>query len=149
MNKDFDIEIVLSKPVMAHLATECAEGPRSSPLWFLYEDKKIWLFGTDKDSFVKRLQNDPRCALSIVEFNLELGILLHVGIRGRATLQKVAPERLQRFVGKYLGPAPQTWNHWFVENIVHPLNVMIEVDPKTVVAKDVSFFKTGPDLASL
>jgi hypothetical protein len=95
------------------------------------------------------LQNDPRCALSIVDFNLDLGILLHVGIRGKATLQQVNPERLKRFVGKYLGSATENWNNWFVKNIVDPLNVMIEIDPKTVVAKDVSFFKSGPDLASL
>lgn len=31
---------------------------------------------------------------------------------------------------------------------VDPLNVMIQIKPKTIVAKDISFFRTGPDLAS-
>jgi len=56
---------------MAHLATSCAKGPRDSPLWFLYEDQRIWLFGTDEDSFINRLHDEPRCALSVVEFNLD------------------------------------------------------------------------------
>ncbi len=148
MRRDFNIQNVLSKPLMLYLATVCEEGPRSSPLWFLYEDEKIWLFGTDKDSFIKRLRNDPRCALSVVDFNLKSGILLHVGIRGMATLQQVNPERLRRFVGKYLGYDTDSWNKWFIKNVVDPVDMMVEVKPKTIVAKDVSSFKTGPDLAT-
>ena len=147
MQEDFDIQQVLDKPLIAHLATICGEGPRSSPLWFLYEDQKIWLFGTEKDSFIKRLQNDPRAALSVVDFDLDSGILLHVGIRGMVYLHKVSPERLRSFVGKYLGYETEAWNKWFIKNIVAPLTVMVEVKPNTIVAKDVSFFKTGPDLA--
>lgn len=145
---DFDVEKVLNKPLMAHLATNCKEGPRSSPLWFLYEEKKLWLFGTEQDSFINRLHNDPNCALSIVDFDLAKGILLHVGVRGKATQQKINSEKLHRFVGKYLGYDTDQWNKWFVDNIVKPLNVMVEIECESIVAKDVSFFKTGPHLAS-
>lgn len=44
--------------------------------------------------------------------------------------------RLKRFVGRYLGHDADTWNKWFVSNIVEPLNKMVEVDLETVVAKD-------------
>ena len=146
MQQDFDINIVLKKPLIASLASSSKDGPRSSPLWFLFENDKIWLFGTDKDSFVKRLMIEPSCALSIVDFNLDKGIMQHVGIRGLAKINDVDQAKLNNFVGKYLGDNPQNWNHWFTNNIVNHINIMIEVTPESIVAKDVSFFKTGPDL---
>ena len=87
------------------------------------------------------------CAVGIVEYDLEKGILKHVGIRGTAFLASCDKDRLMRFVAKYLGEEKQDWNPWFIENIVDPLDVMIKVVPQSIVAKNVSFFKTGPDLA--
>jgi general stress protein 26 len=141
MNQDFDEQLVLTQPLMLHLATVCEEGPRSSPLWFLYEDKKLWLFGMREDSFVKRLQQDSRVALSVVDFDLQSGLLRHVGIRGLATITDVDTDILKRFVGKYLGHDTTTWDAWFIENIISPLDAMIEVQALTLVAKDASFFK--------
>ena len=148
VQNDFDIDLVLSQPLMAFIATICEEGPRSSPVWFLFEDEVVWLFGTESDSFVQRLRADPRCALSVVDFDLEAGLLLHTGIRGTCTLGEVRVDRLKRFVGKYLGSDEAVWNAWFVQRIVEPLEVMICLTPETIVAKDVSYFKTGPDFAS-
>ena len=37
-------------------------------------------------------------------------------------------KRLECFVGKYLGDDKASWNVWFVQNIVDPLDVMIEVE---------------------
>ncbi len=79
---------------------------------------------------------------------LQKGVLLHVGIRGVATSQSVDQDRLERFVGKYLGANTKSWNDWFVQNIVAPLDVMVVIETQSIVAKDVSFFKTGPNLAS-
>jgi hypothetical protein len=146
--KDFEIDEVLRKPLMAHLATVEKEAPRDSPVWFLWEDPCLWIFGTSKDSFVKRLNGAPKCAVGIVEYDLENGILKHVGIRGRASLSSCDKDRLMRFVAKYLGEDKLNWNPWFIANIVDPLDVMIKIVPESIVAKDVSFFKTGPDLAS-
>lgn len=148
MQTEFDPEIVLNQPLMIHLASSCQEGPRSSPLWFLYEEDRIWLFGLKEDSFVKRLRDEPRCALSVVDFGLDEGKLLHVGVRGKAVIDQVCSKRLERFVGKYLGSDKASWNAWFVKHIVDPIDVMIGVEIDSVVAKNVSFFKTGPDLAT-
>ena len=144
---DFKIEDVLCKPLMIHLSSIVKGEPRSSPLWFLYEDQKIWLFGTKKDSFIKRLKKYPKCALSITDFSLERGVLKHVGIRGESSVLDLDSDRLERFVSKYLGNDPKNWNKWFVDHVVNPLDQMVVVILKTTVAKDVSFFKTGPDLA--
>ncbi len=83
-NCEFDPMPILEKPLMLHLATNSEHGPRSSPLWFLYEEEKIWLFGISTDSFVQRLKQYSGCAFTIVDFDLDAGILLHVGVRGKA-----------------------------------------------------------------
>ncbi|MBM3197576.1 MAG: pyridoxamine 5'-phosphate oxidase [Chlamydiae bacterium] len=146
--KDFEIEDVISKPLMAHLSTVEDGAPRDSPVWFLWEDSCLWIFGSSKDSFVNRLQAEPKCAAGIVEYDLEKGILKHVGIRGTASVASCDKNRLMRFLAKYLGADEEKHNPWFIENVVDPLDAMIRIDPESVVAKNVSYFKTGPNLAS-
>lgn len=146
--KDFEIETVLNKPLMAHLATVDKDESRDSPVWFIWEESFLWVFGTTEDSFIKRLQKQPQCAVGVVDFDLQNGILKHVGIRGTAQVGKVDDERLERFVFKYLGENSDDWNKWFIANIVDPLNRMVQIAPKSIVVKDTSFFKTGPHLAS-
>lgn len=145
--KDFEFDFVLQKPLMAHLSTVEADEPRDSPVWFIWEDDSLWIFGTSEDSFVRRLKEEPRCALGIVDFDLDKGVLRHVGIRGISEIGSMDNDRLHRFVAKYLGDVKTKWNEWFVQNIVDPLDIMVKITPKSMVAKDVSFFKTGPDLA--
>jgi nitroimidazol reductase NimA-like FMN-containing flavoprotein (pyridoxamine 5'-phosphate oxidase superfamily) len=147
VQKDFDIETVLNKPLMAHLSTVEKGEPRDSPVWFIWEDSNLWIFGTNEDSFIKRLEAEPRCASGIVDFDLQSGTLKHVGIRGIAQIESINQERLRRFVSKYLGANAEQWNKWFVTHIVDPLNVMVKITPKSIVAKNLSFFRTGPNLA--
>ncbi len=144
VRRDFDIGLVLEKPLMAHLSTIEQGNPRDSPVWFIWEESHIWIFGTDQDSFIKRLNKNPHCAVGIVDFHLQEGILRHVGIRGEASINEIDRERLHRFLSKYLGTNSNEWNNWFMKNIVKTLNTMVQVIPKSIVAKDVSFFKTGP-----
>ncbi|GAB4229226.1 MAG: hypothetical protein Tsb0021_06940 [Chlamydiales bacterium] len=63
--KDFEFDVVLQKPLMAHLSTVEVDEPRDSPVWFILEEDCVWIFGTSKDSFVRRLEEEPRCATSI------------------------------------------------------------------------------------
>lgn len=142
--KDFEIEEILCKPLMAHLSTVDNGEPRESPVWFIWEDGYFCLFGQDKDSFVKRLQRESRCAIGVVDFDLQKGMLKHVGVRGSAQIANVDPKVLTRFLAKYLGSDKTKWNKWFMSNVVDLLNTMVCISPITIVAKDVSFFKTNP-----
>ena len=47
MDYDFSPELVLSKPLMAHLASASSQGARHSPLWFLWEASSMWLVAGD------------------------------------------------------------------------------------------------------
>lgn len=133
---------------MAHLATGSPDGPRDSPVWFLWEEGVIWLIANSEDSFPVRLRAEPRCAIGIVEFDTARGILRHVGIRGYADIVPMDKERLCRLLERYLGPSRSEWNEWFRTQIVEPLDVMICVTPQSTIARDMSYFKTGPDFAT-
>ena len=135
---------------MATVATIAEDGaPRNAPMWFIWEDEAIWLLGSKTTSSVKRLQGDPRCAIEIVHFDKDAGILLHLGLRGQASIEQMSPDRFRRLLKKYLGDA-ENWNPWFIENIASiddPDERLIRLVPDHVYTNNVSYFRTGPDLA--
>ena len=151
MGEPFDPEILLRRPLMASLATSCPEGPRNAPVWFVWEDGALWMPGSTGGSSVRRIEADPRCAVEIVEFDAAAGVLLHLGLRGRASVEPMDPARFRRLLARYLGPDEAAWNSWFIEEIARiddPAGRLIRLAPEGVFTDDVSFFRTGPALAS-
>lgn len=143
MSNDFDVEEFLQRPLFAHLATASGDGPRESPVWFLWEAGELWLMGSDRDSFPKRIRAEPRCAVGIVEFHLAKGELRHVGIRGVGTVEALDRERLHRLLCRYLGEDEATWNQHFREAVIQRLNLMVRIVPTSVVARDQSYFSNS------
>lgn len=150
MPREFDPQAVLGRPLMANLATVAADGaPRNEPVWFIWEDEALWMLGSADGRSVKRIEREPRCAVEIVHFDNEAGILLHLGLRGAATIEPMVPDRFKRLLYKYLGPEAD-WNRWFIDNVAeidHPEGRMIRLAPASMFTNNVSFFRTGPDLA--
>jgi hypothetical protein len=142
MDADFDVDAFLQKPLFAHLATASGDGPRESPVWFLWETGALWLIGTTRDSFPKRLRVEPRCAVGIVEFDLPNGLLRHVGIRGTAAIEPLDHSRLHRLLQRYLGEDQATWNQSFRTQVIDRLNLMVRINPVSVVARDQSYFSS-------
>ena len=150
MGHAFDPQVLLQLPLMANLATICAEGPRNSPVWFLWEDGAIWMLGDKGGSSVKRLNADPRCAVELVHFNRKEGHLLHLGMRGSATITPMDPRLFERLLDKYLGADRSQWNAWFIEEVARvndPSGRLIWLDPETFYTNNVSYFLSGPALA--
>ncbi|SIS59495.1 Pyridoxamine 5'-phosphate oxidase [Roseivivax lentus] len=150
MARSFDPDALLSQPLMANLATMSPEGPRNAPVWFLWEDGALWMPGARSGSSVHRLAQDPRCAVEIVHFDNAAGLLLHLGLRGRAAIRPMDAGRFRRLLAKYLGPEERDWNAWFIENIARiddPEGRLIRLEPETVFTNNVSHFRTGPALA--
>ncbi|MEP1200679.1 MAG: pyridoxamine 5'-phosphate oxidase, partial [Tateyamaria sp.] len=97
----------------------------------------------------KRIQSDPRCAIEIVNFDNVAGVLLHLGLRGSATIEPMSASRFRRLLKKYLGDE-KNWNTWFIANIARiddPEGRLIRMEPREVFTNNVSYFRTGPDLA--
>ena len=138
------IDEVLARPLMAHLATSSPDGPRDSPVWFLWEGGAVWLIGNHRDSFPRRIERDGRCAIGVVDFDLVGGVLLHVGMRGRAEVVPLDPARLYRLLSRYLGPDASQWNADFKRRVIDHLDLMVRFVPSSVVARDQSYFAARP-----
>lgn len=147
----FEPEAVLAKPLVAILATLSPEGPRNAPVWFHWEDEALWMLSDEGSSSARRIAVDPRCAVEIVDHDNAAGVLRHLGMRGRAEVVPSDPERFRRLLTRYLGPEPDAWNGWFVREVARigdPAGRMIRLRPDSVFTNDVSFFRTGPALAT-
>jgi hypothetical protein len=142
--KSVELDEFLARPLFAHLATASDEGPRDSPVWFLWEDEAIWIIASRRsDTFPARLEREPRCAIGIVDFDGEEGLVQHVGMRGRATLEPFDPNRARRLLARYLGDKSESWDRRFRETLVDPDNLFVRVVPETVVARDISYGRDG------
>jgi hypothetical protein len=138
------MKAVLSRPLFAFLATTSEEGPRSSPVWFLWEDAAIWIIANQgTDTFPSRIEQDPRCAVAIVDFDGGTGIVHHVGMRGAAAIQPFDVKRAKRLLRRYLGENEAGWDRRrFIEPLSDQDNVMIRFEPETVVVRDQSYKRT-------
>lgn len=138
--KSVELDELLARPLFAHLATASGDGPRESPVWFLWEDDAIWIIASRRtDTFPARLVDEPRCAVGIVDFDRDRGLVHHVGMRGRATIEKFDPERARRLLARYLGSSAETWDSRFLDTLTDYDNVLVRVVPDTVVARDQSY----------
>jgi Pyridoxamine 5'-phosphate oxidase len=135
-----ELDEFLARPLFAHLATSSDEGPRESPVWFLWEDGAIWIIGSRRsDTFPARLERDPRCAIGIVDFELERGLVHHVGMRGRAAIEPFDPDRARRLLARYVGGESDNWDRRFRDALADPDNLLVRFVPETVVARDQSY----------
>lgn len=134
---------ILSRPLFAHLATSSESGARESPVWFLWEDGAVWVIGNDKtDSFPRRVERDPRCAIGVVDFDPLTGLVRHVGFRGKAYLQPHDKERMRRLLSRYMGEL-EHWDERFVEILDDADYIFIRFDPETAVVRDQSYKVDG------
>src|SRR4051794_21523807 len=109
-----DLKSFMEKPLFAHLATSCPDGPRDSPVWCIWRNDSLWICADIKsDSFLKRLMNDGRCALNIVDFDKETRRIHHVGFRGIAQVVAFDKDIAISIFTKYLGSDQNNWPQWF------------------------------------
>lgn len=134
-----DLDAFLARPLFAHLATSSPDGPRDSPVWFLWEDRAIWIISNASDSFWKRVDADPRCAIGIVDFDKSSGLVQHVGMRGRAYVQDWEPQRASRLLTRYLGSDKACWDPRFKVTLDEQSNRWVRFVPETVVVRDQSY----------
>ena len=139
---DFDIEDLLNRPLIAHLATFGDAGPCETPVWFLWDGGAVWIIANSKSSFVKRLVRDERASIGIVEFDLKRGFLRHLGMRGAARVLPIDVDHRTRIVARYLG-SEETWDSWFKTNVVEHQDVLVKFVPDLVIARDQSYFRSG------
>ncbi len=144
-----EVDEFLARRLFAHLATASDDGPRDSPVWFLWEGGFIWVLGNvDEDTFPRRIARDPRCAVGIVDFRPETGFLQHVGFRGTAEIVPFERERAFRLIRRYAGENVRLENLWFAGDLIHAepattKTIFVRFRPETVVVRDLSYSLDG------
>ena len=114
-------------------------------MWFLWEDEALWIIGDKQaDTFPKRIQAEPRCAVGIVDFDVLSGRVEHVGMRGRAEVIPFEVDRARRLLHRYLGAHEETWDIRFRGALESPDTLLIRFVPESVVVRDVSFQPSLP-----
>jgi hypothetical protein len=138
--RSVDLDEFLSRPLFAHLATSSDDGPRESPVWFLWEEGALWILGSRRsDSFPARIEHEPRCAVGIIDFDRATGLVQHVGFRGRASIEKLNQQRGKRLLARYLGPDEARWDPRFRESLGDPDTIFVRFEPETAINRDVSY----------
>ena len=136
----------LARPLFCFLAQTTADGhPRVSPLWYLWEDERLWIIAdTVEKSYTTRVEQRPETAVAVVDFDVRTGRVEHVGMRGTAELTPLEADRTYRLLRRYLGEDTEEWDPGFVD-LDDDRWAFIEFRPETVVARDQSF---APSLES-
>lgn len=140
----FDLEEFLSHLLFAHLAPASEHGPRESPVWFAWEEGALWIVGDSEDTFPKRVEKAPKCAIGIFDFDPATGLVQHAGFRGRSLVGPVDRNRVRRLFSRYLGGEEAGWDEMFLQALDDPGLVFISFEPETVVVRDQSYAVTMP-----
>lgn len=133
------LEEILSRPLFAHLSTVEKNEPRDSPVWFLWENERIWILGSyQTNSFTRRIEKESNCAVGIVDFNRETGLVHHVGLRGKAELQSHQEDKVKRLFTKYMGHEKH-WDPRFKAVLGDSDWLLVCFTPNSVVVRDQSY----------
>ncbi len=142
-----DIGTFLARPLFCFLATESPDGPRVSPLWYLWEEGAVWIVvNPERKSYPGRIERESRTALAVVDFDVCRGLVQHVGMRGHANVGAFGPSRAKRLFQRYLGPE-ERWDGRFHAVFERSDRYrFVRFEPETVVARDQSYAPAGPGL---
>jgi hypothetical protein len=136
---EVEVDTFLARPLFCFFAQRSGHGPRLSPLWFLWEEETIWNVARLSDrSYPERVNEYPRSAVAVVDFDPATGRVEHVGMRGRATIEPYDSGRADRLFEKYLGGQKTDWPEMFVDFDTDEYR-FIKFEPETVVARDQSY----------
>jgi len=128
-----EVDRFLAEPHLARVACLDDKGwPYSIPCWYQWDGKSLWLVARAKSKWVKFLQNEPRCAVTIDESSFaesnagatvqrnfaaqcEAVIVEEPNVGGRWV--EVARTMALRYYGEngpgYLEPT-MTWKRWLI-----------------------------------
>lgn len=114
--------------VSAHLATTADDRPHVAPVWFLYDDEKLYVFtGGQK---LSNIRQNPRVAVSIEED------VWHAVIQGTASVIDDDDRRAavgQRLFEKYTGDHPPAA---YTDNDGTPHGTLIEIQIGNATLRD-------------
>jgi hypothetical protein len=85
-----ELDAFLAEQRTCRVATNSAEGPHATPLWFCWYDGAIWLYSITRSQRWADLQKDPRIGI-VVDAGIEYFDLHGVEIIGTAEVVSEVP----------------------------------------------------------
>jgi hypothetical protein len=148
--RSFDFAEFMGRRLFAHLATSTKCGPRDTPVWFLWDEGYVWIISVNSDdTFPEKIRQCPVCALGIIDFRPDTGLVQHVGIRGEGLLLPFCKGRVQRLLSKYLGPDISAWDERFQRAFRASQGILVRITPLSAVQRDQSFSVRPAEKADL
>lgn len=137
MRQDFDPTELLSKPLVAHVATT---RPRVRPVWFLHEDDCLWWLTGPWSTLADELATDPAVSLAVDTCDLATGRVRQVVVDGTAELLGPDVDRARRKLSHYLGGDETAWDPRFRRTLAGTDGArFVRLAPDRVTARDLSF----------
>jgi len=97
----------LARPLTAIVSTICKDGsPRGTPVWFLFEDNRLFIWTGARRGWVRNIARRPQVAVTVAEHEPPFAAVI---VRGTALLQHDRPDAaaiIQRLTAKYI-PLPE------------------------------------------
>lgn len=94
-----------------------------------------------ENTFHKRVRHDSRAAVGIVDFDINTGVIQHLSLRGRATVEPWDIQKAKRVLSKYLGTDIAQWDQQrFVDGLNDPADrLFVQFVPETARIRDQSY----------
>ncbi|MFE2943754.1 pyridoxamine 5'-phosphate oxidase family protein [Streptomyces sp. NPDC059255] len=139
----FDVDVFLSQPLTARIATE---GPSVWPVWFLWEESAFWVLTGPWTKLFHRVSADPQTALVVDVCDIATGLVRQVIARGCAELVPFDVPRGRRKLVRYLGTNESRWDSRFVRYLHDDPDqrgtVWLRLIPSSLTAHDLSYAAT-------
>jgi hypothetical protein len=136
----FDIDLFLSQPLTARVATE---GPTVRPVWFLWEEGAFWVLTGPWAKLYDRVSAAPQIALVVDVCDVSTGLVRQVIARGRAELLPFDVPRGRRKLSRYLGMDESQWDPRFVRYLHDDPDLRgtawLRLAPSSLTARDLSY----------
>lgn len=116
---DAERDAFLAAERTCRVATSGPDGPHATPLWFVWHDRKLWLYSIVRSRRWADLQRDPRIGV-VVDAGVDYLELRGVEVSGRAEIVGEVPrtgeahdelaEVEAEFVRRYAGGATEMFH---------------------------------------
>jgi nitroimidazol reductase NimA-like FMN-containing flavoprotein (pyridoxamine 5'-phosphate oxidase superfamily) len=139
---DFELDGYLAEPRVARVATN---GPRVTPVWFLWEESAFWWLTGPWSVLPERLATDPTVALVVDSCDLATGQVRQVRAWGAATIVPYDSDRAYRKLSRYLGADVGRWDtsRFRIEDPGSTDTRFVRLEPTRLAAIDLSFAAGG------
>ena len=136
--KDFDLDALLSRPLVARVATN---GPTIRPVWYLWEDDAFWWLTGSWSKLPDLIERDPAVTILIDTWEPDTGEVLQLIAAGQASIRPFDADRARRTLARYLGADESKWDYErFIEGTLGDSSAaFIRLYPDRISVKDLSY----------